>query len=135
MRISDWISDVCSSDLKGEGGSLALLALISRSSGEARWTWPIVLLGVFATALFYGDSMITPAMSVLSATEGLSYVHVGFQTYIVPVALAILIGLFALQSHGTAKVGALFGPNMRGSFLMLSDIGRTSVRGGGGEDW
>src|SRR3546814_18348755 len=76
-------------DNKGEGGSLALLALISRSSGEARWTWPIVLLGVFATALFYGDSMITPAMSVLSATEGLSYVHVGFKPYIVPVALAI----------------------------------------------
>src|SRR3546814_9907286 len=90
-------------DNKGEGGSLALLALISRSSGEARWTWPIVLLGVFATALFYGDSMITPAMSVLSATEGLSYVHVGFQPYIVPVALAILIGLFALHSHGRSE--------------------------------
>src|SRR3546814_5456629 len=62
-------------------------------------------------------------MSVLSATEGLSYVHVGFQPYIWPVALAILIGLFALQSHGTAKVGALFGPIMLGYFLMLSVLG------------
>src|SRR3546814_3793818 len=108
---------------KGEGGSLALLALISRSSGEKRWTWPIILLGVFATALFYGDSMITPAMSVLSATEGLSYVHPGFQPYIVPIALAILIGLFALQSHGTARVGALFGPIMLCYFLMLAVLG------------
>src|SRR3546814_5431090 len=60
---------IMKADNKGEGGSLALLALISRSSGGARWTWPIVLLGVFATALFYGDSMITPAMSVLSRSE------------------------------------------------------------------
>src|SRR3546814_8331525 len=109
-------------DNKGEGGSRALLALISRSSGEARWTWPISLLGVFATALFYGDSMITPAMSVLSATEGLNYVNPGFQPYIVPIALAILIGLFALQSRGTAKVGALFGP------IMLDCRDRKSTR-------
>jgi len=118
-----YVLTIMKADNKGEGGSLALLALISRSSGGARWTWPIVLLGVFATALFYGDSMITPAMSVLSATEGLSYVHVGFQPYIVPIALAILIGLFALQSHGTARVGALFGPIMLCYFLMLAVLG------------
>src|SRR3546814_20903174 len=62
-------------------------------------------------------------MSVLSATEGLSYVHPGFQPYIVPIALAILIGLFALQSHGTARVGALFGPIMLCYFLMLAVLG------------
>lgn len=118
-----YVLTIMKADNKGEGGSLALLALISRSSGDKRWTWPIVLLGVFATALFYGDSMITPAMSVLSATEGLSYVNEGFQPYIVPIALAILIGLFALQSHGTAKVGALFGPIMLGYFLMLAVLG------------
>ncbi|PAL23655.1 potassium transporter Kup [Sphingopyxis sp. GW247-27LB] len=118
-----YVLTIMKADNKGEGGSLALLALISRSSGGARWTWPIVLLGVFATALFYGDSMITPAMSVLSATEGLSYVNDGFQPYIVPIALAILIGLFALQSHGTAKVGALFGPIMLCYFLMLAVLG------------
>jgi len=118
-----YVLTIMKADNKGEGGSLALLALISRSSGGARWTWPIILLGVFATALFYGDSMITPAMSVLSATEGLNYVNPGFQPYIVPIALAILIGLFALQSRGTAKVGALFGPIMLGYFLMLAVLG------------
>lgn len=81
------------------------------------------MLGVFATALFYGDSMITPAMSVLSATEGLQYVSRGFEPYIVPIALAILIGLFAIQSRGTAKVGMLFGPIMLGYFLMLAVLG------------
>ncbi len=118
-----YVLTIMRADNKGEGGSLALLALISRQKGGARWTWPIVLLGVFATALFYGDSMITPAMSVLSATEGLSYVHEGFRGYIVPIALAILIGLFAIQSRGTAKVGALFGPIMLAYFLMLSILG------------
>jgi KUP system potassium uptake protein len=118
-----YVLTIMKADNKGEGGSLALLALISRSSGDKRWTWPIVLLGVFATALFYGDSMITPAMSVLSATEGLSYVNAGFEPYIVPIALAILIGLFALQSHGTAKVGALFGPIMLCYFVMLAVLG------------
>ncbi|AVA13418.1 potassium transporter Kup [Sphingopyxis granuli] len=122
-----YVLTIMKADNKGEGGSLALLALISRSSGEARWTWPIVLLGVFATALFYGDSMITPAMSVLSATEGLSYVNEGFEPYIVPIALAILIGIFALQSRGTAKVGALFGPIMLAYFLMLAVLGVTHI--------
>src|SRR5690606_34914831 len=82
-----YVMTILKADNKGEGGSLALLALISRSSEGKRWTWPIVLLGVFATALFYGDSMITPAMSVLSATEGLEYVNPGFEPYIVPIAL------------------------------------------------
>lgn len=118
-----YVMTIMKADNKGEGGSLALLALISRSSSGARWTWPIVLLGVFATALFYGDSMITPAMSVLSATEGLQYVSRGFEPYIVPIALAILIGLFAIQSRGTAKVGMLFGPIMLGYFLMLAVLG------------
>ena len=118
-----YVMTIMKADNKGEGGSLALLALISRSSGGARWTWPIVLLGVFATALFYGDSMITPAMSVLSATEGLQYVSRGFDPSIVPIALAILIGLFAIQSRGTAKVGMLFGPIMLGYFLMLAVLG------------
>ena len=118
-----YVLTIMKADNKGEGGSLALLALISRKSEGARWTWPIVMLGVFATALFYGDSMITPAMSVLSATEGLGYVDDGFKDYIIPIALAILIGLFAIQSRGTAKVGALFGPIMIAYFLMLAVLG------------
>ena len=110
-------------DNKGEGGSLALLALISKESTGKRWSSGIVILGVFATALFYGDSMITPAMSVLSATEGLSYVHPGFQRWIIPIAVFILFGLFAIQSRGTAKVGALFGPIMVVYFITLAVLG------------
>jgi KUP system potassium uptake protein len=114
---------IMKADNKGEGGSLALLALINRNTQGARWTAPIIMLGVFATALFYGDSMITPAMSVLSATEGLSYVHPGFKTWIIPIAIGILIGLFAIQSRGTAKVGALFGPIMLIYFSTLAALG------------
>ena len=114
---------IMKADNKGEGGSLALLALINRQTAGASWTAPIIMLGVFATALFYGDSMITPAMSVLSATEGLSYVHPGFKAWILPIAIAILIGLFAIQSRGTAKVGALFGPIMLVYFATLAALG------------
>src|SRR5690349_22006666 len=100
-------------DNKGEGGSLALLALINRSvGGEKKWTRGIVMLGVFATALFYGDSMITPAISVLSAVEGLTTVNSGLQPFVVPIAIGILVGLFAIQARGTARVGAMFGPVM-----------------------
>ena len=118
-----YVSIIMRADNKGEGGSLALLALINRKTEGARWTAPIVLLGVFATALFYGDSMITPAMSVLSATEGLAYVHPGFKAWILPIAVGILVGLFTIQSRGTAKVGALFGPIMIIYFLTLAVLG------------
>ncbi|HEY0165097.1 MAG TPA: KUP/HAK/KT family potassium transporter, partial [Sphingomicrobium sp.] len=77
-------------DNKGEGGSLALLALINRSQGgQKRWTAGIILLGVFATALFYGDSMITPAVSVLSAVEGLTTWQAGLAPYVIPIAVGI----------------------------------------------
>ncbi|MFM5950158.1 MAG: potassium transporter Kup [Novosphingobium sp.] len=118
-----YVLTIMKADNKGEGGSLALLALINRKSENAKWTGPFVLLGVFATALFYGDSMITPAMSVLSATEGLQYVHPGFKTWIVPLAVAILFALFAIQARGTEKVGKLFGPIMMLYFLALAAMG------------
>ena len=118
-----YVLTIMKADNKGEGGSLALLALISRKTEGARWTAPLVLLGVFATALFYGDSMITPAMSVLSATEGLRYVHPGFSAWILPLAVSILIALFALQSRGTHKVGRMFGPIMLAYFATLSVLG------------
>ncbi len=114
---------IMKADNKGEGGSLALLALINSKSQGAKWTAPIVMLGVFATALFYGDSMITPAMSVLSATEGLQYVHPGFKDWILPIAVTILVMLFAIQSRGTAKVGAFFGPIMLIYFATLTALG------------
>jgi KUP system potassium uptake protein len=118
-----YVMIIMRADNKGEGGSLALLALINRKTDGARWTTPIVMLGVFATALFYGDSMITPAMSVLSATEGLKYVNPGFDAYILPIAVGILVGLFAIQARGTATVGALFGPIMLTYFTVLAALG------------
>ncbi|MFN9375449.1 MAG: KUP/HAK/KT family potassium transporter, partial [Novosphingobium sp.] len=118
-----YVLTIMKADNKGEGGSLALLALINRKSENRKWTGPFILLGVFATALFYGDSMITPAMSVLSATEGLQYVHPGFEAWIVPIAVAILFGLFAIQSRGTERVGKLFGPIMLLYFATLATLG------------
>ena len=79
-----------------------------------------VALGAIGAALFYGDAMITPAMSVLSATEGLQYVHPGFKAWIVPIAVAILLGLFSIQSRGTDKVGKLFGPRYLGTLFGLT---------------
>ncbi|HEU4821206.1 MAG TPA: potassium transporter Kup [Qipengyuania sp.] len=118
-----YVFTIMRADNKGEGGSLALLALINRKSDKRLWTGPLVLLGVFATALFYGDSMITPAMTVLSATEGLQYVHPGFKDWIVPLAVGILVALFAIQSRGTEKVGKLFGPIMLVYFATLAVLG------------
>src|SRR5689334_3417378 len=119
-----YVMIIMRADNKGEGGSLALLALINRTiSGKKRWARGIVMLGVFATALFYGDSMITPAISVLSAVEGLTTVNAGLQPFVVPIAIGILIGLFAIQSHGTARVGAMFGPIMLIYFAALAVLG------------
>lgn len=119
-----YVSIIMRADNKGEGGSLALLALINRSlSGKKRWTSGIIMLGVFATALFYGDSMITPAISVLSAVEGLTTVNAGLEPFVVPIAVGILIGLFAIQARGTAKVGLMFGPVMLVYFTVLAVLG------------
>ncbi|HKT15694.1 MAG TPA: potassium transporter Kup [Allosphingosinicella sp.] len=119
-----YVAIIMRADNKGEGGSLALLALINRQAASPRrWTKGIVLLGVFATALFYGDSMITPAISVLSAVEGLTTVQASFQPWVIPIALAILVSIFAIQSRGTSKVGALFGPIMLVYFATISVLG------------
>ena len=119
-----YVMIIMRADNKGEGGSLALLALINRQiGGKKKWTGGIVLLGVFATALFYGDSMITPAISVLSAVEGLTTVNAGLQPWVIPIAVGILVGLFAIQSHGTARVGAFFGPIMLFYFVTIAVLG------------
>ncbi|MGE0179261.1 MAG: potassium transporter Kup [Sphingomonas sp.] len=125
-----YVMIIMRADNKGEGGSLALLALINReTSGQRKWTAGIVLLGVFACALFYGDSMITPAISVLSAVEGLTTVESGFGPFVVPIAIGILVALFAIQAHGTARVGALFGPVMLFYFLIISVLGIIHIAG------
>ena len=119
-----YVTIIMRADNKGEGGSLALLALINRTlGGKKRWTSGIIMLGVFATALFYGDSMITPAISVLSAVEGLTTVNAGLEPFVIPIAVAILIGLFAIQARGTAKVGLMFGPVMLVYFMTLAVLG------------
>jgi KUP system potassium uptake protein len=110
-------------DNDGEGGSLALLALIVRYRDKMKWTRGIVLLGVLATALFYGDAIITPAISVLSAVEGIKTVSPSFEPYILPASLLILIGLFLIQSRGTAKVGLVFGPIMLFYFAVIGVMG------------
>jgi KUP system potassium uptake protein len=122
-----YVTILMRADNKGEGGSLALLALISRKTEAARWGTAIVLLGVFACALFYGDSMITPAVSVLSAVEGLVVVEAGLQPFVVPVAIVILVGLFMIQQRGTAAVGAMFGPVIGVYFLTLAVLGALSI--------
>ena len=119
-----YVMIIMRADNKGEGGSLALLALINRTlSGKKRWTSGIVMLGVFATALFYGDSMITPAITVLSAVEGLTTVNAGLEPFVIPIAIGILVGLFAIQARGTARVGLMFGPVMIFYFVTLAVLG------------
>ncbi|MES2001048.1 MAG: potassium transporter Kup [Pseudomonadota bacterium] len=114
-------------DNKGEGGSFALLALISRNLGEKRWTYGLIALGVLAAALFYGDAMITPAISVLSAVEGLEIINPGLEPLVVPIAVVILIGLFLVQKHGTARVGLIFGPIVLVYFAVLAALGISNI--------
>jgi KUP system potassium uptake protein len=115
-------------DNKGEGGSLALLALINRKSGAGRrWTAGVVMLGVLATALFYGDAIITPAISVLSAVEGLTVVEARLAPLVLPIALGIMVALFLFQSRGTAKVGAIFGPIVLVYFATLAVLGAVNL--------
>jgi len=108
-------------DNNGEGGTLALMALASRALYRGRNV--IILLGIISGALFYGDAMITPALSVLSAIEGLKVVTPAFDEYVVPITVLILIALFSAQSRGTAKVAALFGPIMLVWFVVIAAAG------------
>jgi KUP system potassium uptake protein len=114
-------------DNRGEGGSLALLALLSRSLPGGRRTQTLALLGVLATALFYGDAILTPAISVLSAVEGLSVVSDRFTPFVLPIAAGILVGLFMIQSRGTARVGILFGPIVLVYFAVLAVLGISQI--------
>ena len=114
-------------DNKGQGGTLALLALLMGQVNSAKRGSLIVILGVFATALFYGDSMITPAISVLSAVEGLTVVQSGLEPLVVPIAVVLLIMLFMIQKSGTSKVGALFAPVMIVYFSVLAVLGMIQI--------
>jgi KUP system potassium uptake protein len=113
----------------GEGGEIALIALIRGKNGrsENRQKAVIIGLGLFAACLLYGDGMITPAISVLSAVEGLAVITPLFDRYVIPVTIAILIGLFLIQRQGTAKLGGLFGPVILVWLVFLAVTGAVQV--------
>ena len=112
-------------DNNGEGGTLALMALAQNAMG--RRSTAIFFLGVTGAALFAGDALITPAISVLSAVEGLNVVAPGLEHYVVPITLAIIVALFSVQSHGTGRVAAFFGPIMVVWFLALGLLGLSHI--------
>jgi KUP system potassium uptake protein len=112
-------------DNNGEGGTLALMALAHRAIG--RNAGVIILLGIISAALFYGDAMITPALSVLSAVEGLEVASPTFSHYVVPLAVLILFALFAVQSRGTARVATFFGPITLVWFIAIAIAGAWQV--------
>ncbi len=116
---------IMSADNKGEGGIMALMALVRRHVTKgSRWLLP---LGLFGAALFYGDSVLTPAISVLSAIEGLEIATPSLAPYVVPISLAVLIGLFAIQKHGTGRVGRWFGPIMIVWFVTIGVLGVINI--------
>ena len=122
-----YVSIIMRADNKGEGGSLALIALINKNVGQRAWSVGIILLGVFATSLFYGDSMITPAVSVMGAIEGLAIYSPGMGPLVVPLVVVILVTLFLVQSRGTHRMAALFGPMMALYFATISVLGVLSI--------
>ncbi|AUH53365.1 low affinity potassium transporter Kup [Chromobacterium sp. ATCC 53434] len=117
-----YVAFVLRADNRGEGGIMALMALARHYTTHAA-RWKIVLLGLFGAALFYGDAIITPAVSVLSAAEGMEVLSSGMEAYVLPMAVGVLVGLFLLQRHGTARVGLMFGPVMMIWFAILGILG------------
>ncbi|MBS1159972.1 MAG: potassium transporter Kup [Proteobacteria bacterium] len=118
-----YVALIMRADNRGEGGSLALLALVTERAKNPKLSWAITLLGIFAAALFYGDSMITPAISVLSAVEGMEIITPTLKPYVIPITLTIITGLFFIQKRGTGTVGLFFGPVMVVWFAILGLLG------------
>ncbi len=123
-----YVTLILRADNRGEGGILALLALVVRlTRHQKRLRYVLGLLGVFGATLFYGDAVITPAISVLSAVEGLEVVAPQLHPYVVPTALTVLIGLFLIQAYGTGRVGVFFGPVTLLWFVTLAALGVASI--------
>ncbi len=123
-----YVTYILRADNRGEGGMFALMALAMKAApaGVHRGV-PILAAGLFGASLFFGDAIITPAISVLSAVEGLKVATPEFERYVVPIACAILVGLFMIQRRGTARVGAFFGPITIVWFLVLATLGIVSI--------
>jgi KUP system potassium uptake protein len=114
-------------DNRGEGGIMALMALVLRGAKDPARARVLMLMGLAGAALFYGDGTITPAISVLSAVEGLEIATPALKPYVIPVTLAVITVLFFFQKHGTARVGALFGPVMMVWFAVLAVLGVVGI--------
>lgn len=112
---------VARADNRGEGGILALMSLVRPRRSKRRGA--LLGLGLFGAALLYGDGMVSPAMAVLSATEGLAVATPVFRPYIVPLTVLVLVGLFTVQKHGTGRMGQFFGPVMILWFTVLASLG------------
>jgi KUP system potassium uptake protein len=126
-----YITLVMRADNNGEGGIMALITLLRRWTGQRgrRAAMVLAALGIFGASLFFGDSMITPAISVLSAVEGLKVIEPDFKDFVVPITALIIIGLFSVQRHGTAVVGRFFGPVMIAWFIAIGACGVGGVLG------
>ncbi|RYF62740.1 MAG: potassium transporter Kup, partial [Comamonadaceae bacterium] len=119
---------VLRADNEGEGGLVAMLALASRAvAHRPKLRSGLLAVGIFGTALFYGDGVITPAISVLSAVEGLEIVSPHFKRYVIPITLVVLFGLFAVQKRGTAGIGRFFGPITLVWFGVLALLGVAQI--------
>jgi len=122
-----YVSFIMRADNKGEGGVMALMALVLRAAHAKPYAPALMLTGLFGAALFYGDGAITPAISVLSAMEGLEIGTTAFKPYIVPLTVAILAVLFSVQKYGTARIGVFFGPIVALWFLTLAALGIAGI--------
>lgn len=123
-----YVTLVLRADNNGEGGLIAMLALASNAvQDKPRLRRVLLMVGIFGTSLFYGDGVITPAISVLSAVEGLEVVSPAFSKGVVPITLVILFGLFALQKHGTAGIGKFFGPLTIVWFIVIALLGVSQI--------
>ena len=123
-----YVTLVLRADNRGEGGIMALMALATNSVTTAsRWHFPLLVIGVLGATMFYGDSVITPAISVLGAIEGLEVAAPGMSHYVVPLAVVVLVLLYSVQRHGTAGIGRFFGPVMLVWFITLATMGVINI--------
>jgi KUP system potassium uptake protein len=122
-----YVTLVLRADNRGEGGVMAIMALAMSSARRTTWHFPLMLLGVVGATMFYGDSVITPAISVLGAIEGLEVAAPALSRYVVPLTIIVLVGLYSVQRHGTAGVGRWFGPVMMVWFAALAIMGVINI--------